>query len=211
MRGLFITFEGIDGCGKTTQARRVYQALRKMGHVVVFTREPGGTPVAEQIRSVILDPANRAMVWKTELLLYNASRAQHVAEKIVPALSRGRLVVCDRFYDATVAYQGHGRRLPSAVLAALHRISTNGLTPDLTFIFDLPVNVARARMARDGKTRDRLEQETRAFQERVRRGYLAIARQAHRRCRLIDAAHDPETVFREVMRHVLARLSAARR
>jgi len=211
MKGLFITFEGIDGCGKTTQARRTYDALRKLGYLTLLTREPGGTAIAEQVRAIILDPANRAMAWKTELLLYNASRAQHVAEKIFPALARGTVVVCDRFYDATVAYQGYGRRLDRTALAALHRIATRNLVPDLTFIFDLPVAAARARMAKDRKVKDRLEREKNAFQERVRRGYRAIARQARRRCRLVDATRTIDDITRDVLGQVLARVRRGRK
>jgi dTMP kinase len=199
MKGLFLTFEGIDGSGKSTHAEKVYHYLKRKKCPVIFTREPGGTPLAEKIRSLILDPKNKKMCWKTELLLYNASRVQHLQEKILPALAAGKIIVCDRFYDATLAYQGYGRRLNRALIAALHRLATGDLFPRQTFILDLPVSLARLRLKETGKKRDRLEKEPSRFQERVRRGYRAVARAFPGRCCLIDATGSLDQTHRKIM------------
>ena len=192
MKGLFITFEGIDGCGKSTHAKKTFSWLKRNGYPALFTREPGGTPIAEKIREIILDPANLKMTWKTELLLYNACRAQHIQEKILPALEKGKIVVCDRFDDATVAYQGFGRKLPHPMIAALHHITAGSLKPDRSFILDVTMATAKKRLAETDKVADRLESVRGGFMERVRRGYRAIARTDTRRCRLIDASGSRE-------------------
>src|SRR5256885_15279118 len=140
-RGFFLSFEGIEGCGKTSQLHRLARRLRALGYQVVETREPGGTPISEQIRTILLDPQNRAMAARCELLLYLASRAQHVAETIRPALEKGAVVLCDRFADATTAYQGYGRGLGPATVARLNRFATTGLAPDLAVLLDVPVAV----------------------------------------------------------------------
>jgi dTMP kinase len=210
MTGLFITFEGIDGCGKSTHARKVYSYLRRRGYPVIFTREPGGTPLAEKIRDLILDPRNRKMSWQTELLLYNASRVQHIEEKIHPALAAGRIIVCDRFYDATLAYQGYGRRLDRKMIATLHRLATGNLLPQRTFILDLPVPLAAQRHKETGKKKDRLEKEAVGFQERVRRGYQAVARAFPRRCCLIDATGSQSETSEKIMSRLIPVLKKVR-
>lgn len=196
--GPFITFEGIEGCGKTTQIRVLADNLRSKNFDVLATREPGGCPIADLIRTILLDPANTAMTPRTELLLYAAARSQHVAEVIMPAITRGQVVLCDRFSDATLAYQGYGRGLDRKLILALNEIATTGTVPDLTLILDLPVDkgLQRARQrngSATGSADDRLERESFAFHQRVREGYLALARQ-NNRCRLIDASGPPAAV-----------------
>lgn len=203
---MFITFEGIEGCGKSTQLALAAESLRRQGHTVVTTREPGGTPIGEQIRSVLLDTAHGAMTPTTELLLYNASRSQHVDEVIRPAIARGSMVLCDRYADATVAYQGAARRIDLQVLAQLHTIATGNLQPTLTLIFDLPVGVGQRRMTSRGATPDRLEQEARGFHERVRQGYLALAKHEATRCRVVDASQTIDEVHAAVMKYMTERI-----
>jgi len=195
---LFITFEGIEGSGKTTQIARLAARLEQSGRSVLLTREPGGCPVADAIRSVLLRPDHAGMVPRSELLLYAAARAQHVEEVIRPALDAGRWVLCDRFADATLAYQGFGRGLDSALIEQVNRLSTQGLVPDLTLLLDLPAadGLARARdrnALRAGANDDRFEREEMAFHHRVRNGYLRLA-EGNPRFRLIEARHAPEQV-----------------
>ncbi|HWI41266.1 MAG TPA: dTMP kinase [Verrucomicrobiae bacterium] len=177
---MFITFEGIEGCGKTTQLRLLAGKLRQEGRRVLTTREPGGTPVADSIRAILLDAANTSLVPLAELLLYAASRAQHVAEVIRPALQEGSVVLCDRFTDATVAYQGHGRGLDLQLISSLNHTASCGLVPDLTVLIDCPVETglrrAFARIAATaGDREERFEQESVDFHRRVREGYLELA------------------------------------
>ncbi|MCX5759213.1 MAG: dTMP kinase, partial [Candidatus Hydrogenedentes bacterium] len=164
-RGIFITFEGVEGCGKSTQAALLREHLESKGFAVVCTREPGGTPIAEAIRRVLLDPAHGAMVPATELFLYAAARAQHVGERSRPALDAGAVVICDRFADSTTAYQCAGRGLGHDVAAQLHGIATGGLRPDITFVIDVPAALGLARAAKTGIP-DRIEREQLAFHER---------------------------------------------
>lgn len=198
--GLFITFEGIDGCGKSTQAGLFFKHLLKKRVKTVLTREPGGTAISEKIRSIILDSANRRMKNRTELLLVLAARAQHVSELIAPALESGRTVLCDRFADATLAYQGGGRDMDAREIQDLNRYASGGLIPDLTFLFDLPVDAAYRRMGNIGKKSDRMEKGGRAFMERVRRAYLRLAEKEPRRIKVINAVAGAESVRDEVMR-----------
>lgn len=213
--GCFITFEGGEGSGKSTQARLLVAALRRASVSTVHTREPGGTPVAEAVRRVLLTPGGRVAPL-TELLLYEAARAQHLSEVVRPALARGVVVVCERYTDATEAYQGHGRGLPLADIQRLNRVATGGLSPDLTFLLDVPVRrglrsarrLAKRVAARSARSRggDRMERESDAFHERVRRGYLALARRSPRRVRTIPwggTIHDVHaTVWAEVRRRI---------
>ena len=208
-RGFFLSFEGIEGCGKTSQLHRLARRLRAFGYQVVETREPGGAPISEQIRTILLDPKNRGMEARCELLLYLASRAQHVAETIRPALEKGAVVLCDRFADATTAYQGYGRGLGPAVVARLNRFATAGLVPDLAILLDVPVAVGLARKRRAGGL-DRLDREQASFHEAVRRGYLRIARQNPRRVRVVDGTASEDVVARAIDRIVQPRLRARR-
>ncbi len=187
MTGLFITLEGPEGAGKSTNREYLAQHLRAAGLDVVLTREPGGTPLAERIRELLLAPSDEAMHADTELLLVFAARAQHLSEVIRPALARGAVVLCDRFTDATYAYQGGGRGLSRARIASLESFVQGDLRPDLTLVFDLPVEVGLARATARGRL-DRFEQEGRAFFEAVRNTYLERAAAAPERYTLVNAA-----------------------
>lgn len=201
--GIFITFEGIEGCGKTTQIKRVADMLRTHGHQVTLTREPGGCPIADDIRAILLNSANTALVPMAELLLYAAARAQHVAEVIQPALQRGNIVLCDRFCDATIAYQGYGRRLDRHTITQLNACACATLQPDLTVVIDLDVahSVARARRrnANNGHSdENRFELEELAFHNRVRNGYMELARQNPTRITIVAGDGDEDEVFTAV-------------
>lgn len=187
-KGLFVTLEGPDGSGKSTQARLLTEKLREAGYKTVLTREPGGSPLAEKIRGLLLDPANRDLTDGAELLLFEAARNQHVHDTVLPALAQGKVVLCDRFVDSTTAYQVAGRGLRAAEVAWLNRYGSSGLKPDLTLCFDIPVaeGLRRAKQAKGG--RDRMEQTERAFRERVRRGFLALARREPRRIKRINVS-----------------------
>lgn len=189
-RGRFITFEGIDGCGKTTQFRLLAQWLRDRGKDVVETVEPGGTAIGRQIRKILLDPASADIQPRTELLLYFASRAQNVDQVIRPALDSGRMVLCDRFTDSTLVYQGCGRGLDTDVVRDLDRIACRGLRPDVTFLIDIDLETslmrARRRNERVGPAESRIDEESGAFHERVRQGYLSLARTEPDRIVVID-------------------------
>ena len=197
MTGLFITLEGPEGAGKSTNREYLATRLREAGIDVVLTREPGGTPLAERIRELLLTPSEDAMCADTELLLVFAARAQHLAEVIRPALARGAVVLCDRFTDATYAYQGGGRGLSHARIAALEAFVQGELRPDLTLVFDLPIEVGMARASARGRL-DRFEQEGRTFFDAVRSTYLQRAEAAPQRYRLIDAAQTLEQVQRQL-------------
>lgn len=193
-RGRLVTFEGIEGSGKTTQLVRLADRLRAEGAEVVVTREPGGTPLGKRLRSLLLDPHAPRLDPPAELLLYAADRAQHLEEVVLPALAEGSLVLCDRFLDATLAYQGHARGLGPERILALHRAPPLDLRPDRTFLFDLDPEIAlsRARARRDAE--DRFEREDLAFHRAVREGYLALARDEPGRIRVVDAAGDRDAV-----------------
>jgi dTMP kinase len=184
--GLFITLEGPEGAGKSTNREYLAERLREQGVDVLLTREPGGTPLAERIRELLLDPSDEQMAADTELLLVFAARAQHLQQVIRPALARGCVVLCDRFTDATYAYQGGGRGLSIERIAQLEQFVQGELRPDLTLIFDLPVEVGLARAAARGRL-DRFEQEGRGFFEAVRQAYLQRAAQAPQRYHVLDA------------------------
>jgi dTMP kinase len=203
MPGRFFAFDGIDGCGKSTQIAMAAQRLTGAGYDVVSTREPGGTPIAEKIRSIILSPDNREMAHECELLLYGAARAQHVREKIIPAIDRGAVVLCDRFELATFAYQGFGRSIPLDLLKRINDIATGGCTPDLTFVFDLPVTVALKRLAATGKAPDRLEQESMEFFESVANGFRTLAAKDPAHFVLLDAEQSVEELAETVYRRMI--------
>lgn len=193
-RGLFITVEGIDGCGKSTQARLIAAALEAAGHDVLRLREPGGVKISEQIRAILLDPANAEMGDVCELLLYEAARAQLVHQVIRPALAAGKTVVCDRFYDSTTAYQAFADGLDRNMVFQANELAVDGCRPDLTLVFDLPVEDAlRRRSGREAE--DRLELKGLEFQERVAAGFRAVAADEPDRVKLIDAGESIAEVF----------------
>lgn len=199
MPGLFVTFEGPEGAGKSTQARRLADALRADGHVVTLTREPGGTALAEAVRDLVLDHARAGdgpMSAAAEALLFTAARADHVDRLIRPALAVGQIVICDRFVGSTLAYQGGGRGLDEADLLAAQRLATGGLTPDLTLLLDLPAaaGLARRFADRDGDAPNRLDGETIAFHERVRERYRRLAAADPATWVVIAAERDPVAV-----------------
>lgn len=197
MNGLFITLEGPEGAGKSTNRDYLADRLRARGLDVVLTREPGGTPLAERIRELLLAPTEEAMAADTELLLVFAARAQHLDRVIRPALARGCVVLCDRFTDATYAYQGGGRGLEASRIAALETFVQGELRPDITLVFDLPVEIGLARAAARGRL-DRFEQEGRGFFESVRQAYLQRAAKAPGRYRVVDAAQPLGDVQRDL-------------
>lgn len=184
-RGVFITLEGVDGSGKTTQAGLLVEYLEDLGTPVVSVREPGGTEISEKVRRLLLDPANGDMCPECELLLYEASRAQLVRQVVEPALAAGKVVICDRFYDSTYAYQASGRGLPEQLVRMCNELGSCGVVPDRTIVFDMEPEVALARARRGGA--DRLEGEGLRFQEHVREGYLEIAHAEPERVRPISA------------------------
>jgi len=193
--GLFVTLEGPEGAGKSTNREYLAERLRANGVEVLLTREPGGTPLAERIRELLLAPSDEPMAADTELLLVFAARAQHLAEVIRPALARGCVVLCDRFTDATYAYQGGGRGLSTARIAELEAFVQGELRPQLTLIFDLPVEIGLSRAAARGRL-DRFEQEGRGFFEAVRQAYLTRAAAVPARYRIVDAAQPLDAVQR---------------
>jgi len=203
-RGQFITFEGIEGCGKSTQIAKLSEYLKKQDLEVLLTREPGGTEISEKIRKILLDSAHTSMDPVTELMLYAASRRQHITEVIEPALTASKIVLCDRYADATTAYQGAARRVDFKILEKLHEIATDGLMPEITILLDCPVEVglarARSRDAGDGSqgNSDRFEQEKMAFHERVRTGYLTIAKNESDRIHIVDAKQSIEAMQSEI-------------
>ncbi len=200
---LFLTFEGGEGSGKTTQIQKLVDALHKQKREILQTREPGGTQVGQLIRNILLNGDHTHLNSMAELLLYAADRAQHIAEIIRPTLEAGKIVLCDRFTDATLAYQGYGRGLDLKVIAGLNQLATAGLKPDLTFLLDIPVQIgltrSKARLKKENSTEDRFEKETLAFHERVRKGYLDLAKKEPDRFRILDATQDAETIHQQIL------------
>ncbi len=210
MRGRFITFEGIDGSGKTTQAKLLLEFLRSRGLGVVLTREPGGTAVAEKIRNILLDRDNIGLCARAELFLYLASRAQHTQKLIRPALEAGRWVISDRFTDSSVAYQGVARGLGIGKVMEMSLFATGGLRPDVTFFLDIPPHEAARRMTLQGKTLDRLEVEGGKFLEKVREGYLQIAELEPQRFIVIDGMLPPSEIGERVQKTLFERFPELR-
>lgn len=201
-RGIFITFEGVEGAGKTTQIQRLATVL---GPDVVLTREPGGTPVSERIRDIFL--TSDRITTMTELLLIAAARAQHVDERIRPALAANQIVICDRFTDATVAYQGYRGGIDLEIIHQLNQVATGGLTPDITFILDLPPEIGLQRQQQGEMHRDRLDKEPLEFHRKVREGYLTVAKAEPHRVKLIDATQSPDAVHAALLAKYQAYLS----
>lgn len=201
--GPFITFEGIEGSGKTTQIQMLSNYFEEQGIDHVLTREPGGTAIGDQIRKLVLNPANTDITPACEMLLYAAARAQHLEQVIRPALNEGRVVLCDRYLDATLAYQGYGRGLPIDLILSLHALEVLSLRPDLTVLFDLDarhaLERARARDLTAVPDETRFEQEDLAFHERVRAGYLRLAREGPGRFAVVDARGDRPDVHRRAL------------
>ena len=191
---MFITFEGLDFSGKSTQATILVERLRSTRAVVHFLREPGGTEISERIRDILLDKKNLHMDEAAELLLFSAARSQLVKEVIVPALQRGEIVVCDRYYDSTTAYQGYGRELPLDAVKSINRLATEGEDPDLTFFIDIPVDEIERRKEKAGMKFDRMESSGKAFYTRVRNGYHEIARRETQRFVIIDGTKDVNAI-----------------
>jgi dTMP kinase len=212
--GLFITFEGPEGGGKTTQARRLIARLAEEGHEVLYTREPGGTPTGEMIRDILQhDKAGEPICPETELFLFEASRAQLVRNVILPALEKGTHVVCDRFADSTTAYQGYGRGFPVESLIAINELAIGKAVPDVTLLLDVTIDRGFERLASRQRelfqVSDRIEREEREFHERVRKGYLDLARRWPERYRILDAARNPDAVEQDVWKEVQKLLSAS--
>ena len=211
-RGRLITLEGIEGSGKSTQIRHLAKVLTQRGYRVLQTREPGGTATAEAIRHILLTASSKEPVTpKAEALLILAARCQHVTHLIRPALRRGTVVLCDRFADSTLAYQGFARGLDLHWLRAANEVATGGLTPDLTLVLDLPVSVGLARRRADRGQQNRLDRETERFHRKVRRGFLALAAQAPGRMRIVNANRSAQEVQDELTTIVVGWMSQSRR
>ena len=204
---LFITFEGVEGSGKTTQIRRLKTYLTQKGIPCKVTREPGGCPIGEKVRKILLNPDHHEMVPLSELLLYEASRAQHVKEVIEPLLKKGIMVLCDRFSDASIAYQGHGRKLDLGLIKRLNRLSSQGIKPDVTFLLDCPSDVGLKRavqrnISQKKEKEERFEREKIQFHYRVRRGYLALAKKESLRVKVFDTREGEEKTFEKIRKIV---------
>ena len=204
---LFITFEGVEGSGKTSQIQRLRKYLTQKGIPCKVTREPGGSPIGEKVRKILLDPDHREMVPTTELFLYEAARAQHVKDVLKPLLKMRGIILCDRFCDATLAYQGFGRRIDLKWIDRLNRLSSQGIKPDVTFLLDCPSVVGLTRALQRNRTlkqerEERFEREEIQFHRRVRKGYLAIARKEPHRVKVIDTREGEEKVFEKIRKIV---------
>ena len=203
---MFISFEGIEGSGKTTQAKHTVRFLQDKGHDCVITREPGGTRIGEKIRAILLDPLSKDMDPLTELLLYTADRAQHIKEYILPLLSDGKMVLCDRYYDATMAYQGFARGLNIGLIEKIHKLLFENLKPDITLLLDLPPEIGLERAWKQINNGNRMSKETRfeeerlSFHRRVRAGYLELSRLEPERFRVIDASKDAHEIREEIIK-----------
>ena len=199
-QGIFITFEGPEGSGKTTHSRLLCGFLQKKGYKVLHTREPGGTLVSEKIRKILLDPKNKGMDVACEMLLYMAARAQIVKQKILPALAQGKIVVCDRFTDATLAYQGYAGGMDLKVIENIAGIVTKGLRPDITFLLDID---ARAGLLRAGRSKDRMERKSILYHNKVRNGYISIAKKEPKRVKVLSSRGEITLAQEEIRKAVL--------
>ncbi len=197
-KGIFITFEGIEGCGKSTQAEMLTSYLEKQGRSVFLTREPGGPKISENIREILLKKENSEMLPETELLLYMASRSQHTGEWIIPKLAEGIVVISDRYYDSSLAYQGAARKLDRNIIDTITAFATFGLKPDLTFLIDLSAEIGLSRISR--KNADRLERESHVFHEKVREGFLEIAGNEKERYIIVDGNLTINEIHKEIVK-----------
>jgi dTMP kinase len=208
-RGVFITFEGTEGCGKSTQVKRLRTRLENLGFPLLATREPGGTPIGESIRELLqFTPHASGMTAETELLLFEASRAQLVREVIKPSLDRGMIVVSDRFYDSTTVYQGAARKLERAVVEQFNRFAVENARPDITFVLDVDLVTAGARLSRTARPADRMEQQPDEFYEAVRAGYHDLAERESRRVVLLDGSKSADAIEAQVWNTVTTRFPA---
>ncbi len=201
--GLFLTLEGIDGSGKTTQLEFLRRDLEKSGYPYLILREPGGTSISEQIRQILLNHKNKEMIAETELLLFSAARAQLVSQVIKPALAENKIVICDRFFDSTTAYQGFGRKMNVDFIQQLNHFATTGVKPNLTFYFEISVAEAVKRLNARKEKNDRIDFESRDFMERTRQGYLTLAKSDKKRVKVIHAEQSPDLVYREFKNYLL--------
>jgi len=206
LKGYFITVEGLDGCGKTTQLNNIAGYFEQKGREVILTREPGGTKLGEKIREILLDVDNTGMNSVAELMLYAAARAQVVSEFIIPAVEKGKIIICDRFVDSSIAYQGYGRKLGADMVKGINSYALQGCTPDITFFFDISPEEIAARKTMKEKL-DRLESEKIDFHGRVYKGYLDLAEAEKKRIVVIDARKGIEEIFSEIKRHLDACLN----
>lgn len=207
LKGIFITFEGCEGSGKSTHSKLLFDLLKKKSVPVIHLREPGGTAVSEKIRKVLLDPRNKGMTEPCELFLFEAARAQLVKEKIIPSLKEGKVILCDRFCDATIAYQGYAGGIDIAAIKKAEELSCAGIKPDLTLLLDIPTKKGLTRSARKWQI-DRMEQKAVAYHKKVRQGYLALARATPGRIKVIKVREDldkTQTLVREAVMKVLIR------
>lgn len=199
-KGLFITFEGVEGSGKSTQIDLLVEFLSEKGYEVVSTREPGGTAIGDKIRKIVLNPDFTEMDFKAEALLYAANRAQHVAEVIAPALAQGKIIISDRYTDSSLAYQSFGRGLDQKKVENISEWATGGLEPDLTILLDIPADKGLKRTSRS--LADRIEQENIDFHDRVSKGFLKLAKKFPKRFKVIDATKDVDQIHQEVVKLV---------
>ena len=204
MKGLFITFEGIEGCGKSTQAKLLRGYLEKKGYSVFLTREPGGPKISEAIRGLLLSTDNKEMLPETEVLLYMASRSQHTGEWIIPALEKGKMVISDRYYDSTLAYQGAARRIDIKLIDTITKFATFELKPDITFLVDLPAEIGLSRISKQDA--DRLEMESIEFHKKVRAGFIEIAKREKERYIIVDGTKSVEEIHNEIMKIMKVKL-----
>ena len=204
MKGLFITFEGIEGCGKSTQAKLLRKYLKKNSWSVFLTREPGGPKISEEIRDILLNKENIEMLPETEVLLYMASRSQHTGEWIIPALQKGKMVISDRYYDSTLAYQGAARRIDIKLIDTITKFATFGLKPDITFLVDLPAEIGLSRISKQDA--DRLEMESIEFHKKVRVGFIEIAKREKERYIIVDGTKSVEEIHNEIMKIMKVKL-----
>lgn len=207
VKGLFITFEGPEGSGKTTQIKRISEWLAQSGVDYIAVREPGGTRIGDSVRQIVLDPNCSEMAQGTEILLYAASRAQLVEEVIRPALAQGKVVLCDRYIDSSIVYQGYGAMWNLHDILQVNRVATGGITPDRTYLLDIPTDVLERRLTERGMEKDRIEQKDHEYHMRVRQGYFNLAKDESVRYKVINGAKHPDLVFEQILNDLSVELS----